>query len=145
MTMTLPEIERALGQLRLSGVRDTLETRVLQAQGSQQPFLETFALILQDELDRRQSRLIERRYKLSGLEEKLTLAEFDWAFNPKVPRQACFQLHTLKFIAAGDNALIIGKPGTGKSHVAKAVAYRPSCKATRCSILRPTTSLTVTR
>ena len=69
MTMTLPEIERALGQLRLSGVRDTLETRVLQAQGSQQPFLETFALILQDELDRRQSRLIERRYKLSGLEE----------------------------------------------------------------------------
>ena len=61
MTMTLPEIERALGQLRLSGVRDTLETRVLQAQGSQQPFLETFALILQDELDRRQSRLIERR------------------------------------------------------------------------------------
>jgi hypothetical protein len=34
MTMTLPEIERALGQLRLSGVRDTLETRVLQAQGA---------------------------------------------------------------------------------------------------------------
>ena len=124
MTMTLPEIERALGLLRLSGVRDTLETRVLQAQGSQQPFLETFALILQDELDRRQSRLIERRYKLSGLEEKLTLAEFDWGFNPKVPRQSCFQLHTLKFIAAGDNALIIGKPGTGKSHVAKAVAYQ---------------------
>ncbi|RKR31541.1 ATP-binding protein [Paraburkholderia sp. BL17N1] len=68
--------------------------------------------------------LIERRYKLSGLEEKLTLAEFDWGFNPKGPRQACFQLHTLKFIAAGDNALIIGKPGTGKSHVAKAVAYQ---------------------
>jgi len=124
MTMTLPEIERVPGQLRLSGVRDTLETRVLQAQDSQQPFLETFALILQDELDRRQSRLIERRCKLRGLEEKLTLAEFDWAFNPKVPRQACFQPHTLKFIAAGDNALIIGKPGTGKSHVAKAVAYQ---------------------
>ena len=88
------------------------------------PGSQIFALILQDELDRRQSRLIERRYKLSGLEEKLTLAEFDWGFNPKVPRQACFQLHTLKFIAAGDNALIIGKPGTGKSHVAKAVAYQ---------------------
>jgi DNA replication protein DnaC len=79
---------------------------------------------LQDELDRRQSRLIERRYKLSGLEEKLTLAEFDWGFNPRVPRQACFQLRTLKFIAVGDNALIISKPSTGKSHVAKAVAYQ---------------------
>ncbi|MFT0175122.1 IS21-like element helper ATPase IstB [Paraburkholderia mimosarum] len=124
MTTTLPDIERAFRLLRLSGVRDTLETRVLQAQGTQQPFLETFALILQDELDRRQSRLIERRYQQSGLEEKLTLTEFDWSFNPKLPRQACFQLHALKFVAEGKNALIIGKPGTGKSHVAKAVAYQ---------------------
>jgi DNA replication protein DnaC len=81
--------------------------------------------VLQDELDRRQSRLIERRYQQqSGLEEKLTLMEFDWSFNPKLPRQACFQLHALKFIAAGENGLIVGKPGAGKSHVAKAVAYQ---------------------
>ncbi|SAL05634.1 IstB ATP binding domain-containing protein [Caballeronia arationis] len=79
---------------------------------------------LQDELDRRQSRHIDRRYQQSGLEEKLTLAEFDWSFNPKIPRQACFQFNALKFIAAGENGLIIGKPGTGKSHVAKAVAYQ---------------------
>ncbi|MHC2787833.1 hypothetical protein ACVMBZ_007074 [Bradyrhizobium liaoningense] len=81
-------------------------------------------LILQDELDRRQSRLIERRYQQSGLDEKLTLAEFDWSFNPKLPRQTCFQLHTLAFIAAGENALLVGKPGTGKSHIAKAIAYQ---------------------
>ncbi|MCD9825876.1 ATP-binding protein, partial [Bradyrhizobium japonicum] len=42
--MTMPEIERCLRQLRLSGVRDTLQTRVLQAQGANQPFLETFSL-----------------------------------------------------------------------------------------------------
>jgi DNA replication protein DnaC len=135
MTMTLPEIERALGQLHLSGVRDTLETRVLQAQGSQQPFLETFALILQDELDRRQSRLIDRRYKLSGLEDKPTLAELDWSFNPKLPRQACFELQALRFIAAGENALIIGKTGTGKSHVAKAVAYQAILQGHRVQYL----------
>lgn len=81
-------------------------------------------MILQDELDRRQSRLIERRYQQSGLDEKLTLAEFDWSFNPKLPRQTCFQLHTLAFIAAGENALLVGKPGTGKSHIAKAIAYQ---------------------
>jgi DNA replication protein DnaC len=33
-------------------------------------------------------------------------------------------LHTLKFITQGANALIVGKPGTGKSHVAKALAYQ---------------------
>lgn len=121
--MTMPEIERCLRQLCLSGVRDMLQTRVLQAQGANQPFLETFSLILQDELDRRQSRLIER-YQQSGLDEKLTLAEFDWSFNPKLPRQTCFQLHTLAFIAAGENALLVGKPGTGKSYIAKAIAYQ---------------------
>ena len=80
--------------------------------------------MLQDELDRRRSRLTERRFKQSRLDERLSLTDFDWRFNPKLPRQACFELHTLKFIAEGANALILGKPGTGKSHVAKAVAYQ---------------------
>ena len=122
--MNMTEIERALRQLRLSGIAETLSTRVMQAQATQAPFLETFAAMLQDELDRRRSRLTQRRYKRSGLDEKVTLADFDWRFNPKLPRAACFELHTLKFIADGANALIVGKPGTGKSHLAKALAYQ---------------------
>lgn len=122
--MNMVEIERALRELRLSGIAETLSTRVMQAQAAQEPFLETFAAMLQDELDRRRSRLMERRYKRSGLDERVTLADFDWRFNPKLPRSACFELHTLKFIAEGANALIVGKPGTGKSHIAKAVAYQ---------------------
>jgi DNA replication protein DnaC len=122
--MNMSEMERALRQLRLSGMADTLTTRVMPAQTSQQPFVETLAAMLQDELDRRRTRLMERRYKRSGLDERLTLAEMDWRFNPKLPRTACFELHTLKFIAEGSNALIVGKPGTGKSHVAKALAHQ---------------------
>lgn len=135
MSMSMNEIERALRELRLSGIRATLETRVLQAQASQEPFLATFSLILQDELDRRRSRLMERRYKQSGLDERLTLTDFDWRFNPKLPRAACFELHALKFVAEGQNALIIGKPGTGKSHVAKAVAYQATLQGLHVAYL----------
>lgn len=51
--MTLNEIERTLRELRLSGIADTLSTRVLQAQSSQEPFLATLGAMLQDEVDRR--------------------------------------------------------------------------------------------
>jgi DNA replication protein DnaC len=123
MSMNMMEIERALKQLRLSGMRATLETRVLEARAADLPFLETFSSILQDELDRRQSRQMERRYKLSGLDERASLSDFDWGYNPKIPKRTCFELSTLKFIAEGENAILIGPPGTGKSHVAKAIAY----------------------
>lgn len=122
--MNMTEIDRALRELRLSGIAETLSTRLMQAQACQQPFVETFSAMLQDELDRRQSRLMDRRFKQSGLDEKATLADLDWRFNPKLPRAACFELHTLKFLGEGGNALIVGKPGTGKSHVAKALAYQ---------------------
>lgn len=123
MSMSMVEIETALKQLRLSGIRATLETRIVEAQSCNLPFLETFSLIIQDELDRRKSRLLERRYQLSGLTERASLEEFDWGFNPKIPKRPCFELNTLKFISEGANAILIGPPGTGKSHVAKALAY----------------------
>ena len=78
--MNLIEIERALRELRLSGIAATLNTRVMQAQSSQEPYLDTFASMLQDELDRRRSRLTERRFKQSGLDERLSLADIDWRF-----------------------------------------------------------------
>ncbi len=75
--MTMTEIDRTLRELRLSGIGATLETRIVQAQTSLQPFIETFSLVLQDELDRRRSRLMDRRYKKSGLDERATLNDFD--------------------------------------------------------------------
>lgn len=123
MSMSMVEIENALKQLRLSGIRATLGTRIVEAQARDLPFLDTFSLIIQDELDRRRSRLLERRYQLSGLPERMSLEEFDWGFNPKIPKRECFELNTLKFISEGANAILIGAPGTGKSHIAKAVAY----------------------
>lgn len=121
--MSMVEIERSLRMLRLSGICSTLEARALQASQGDVSFLDAFSMLLQDEMDRRKSKLIERRFQQSGLKEKKTLSEFDWGFNPGIPKKACFELVTCKFIQNGEDALLLGSPGTGKSHIAKAVAH----------------------
>jgi DNA replication protein DnaC len=85
-------------------------------------FIEAFSWLVQDELDRRRSRLLDRRYTLSGLAERKDLKDFDWGYNPTTPKRAVIELAVLKFVDAREDALLIGKPGTGKSHIAKALA-----------------------
>ncbi len=100
----------------------TLENRALQVAQQQMDFIEAFSAHVQDKLDRRRSRLIERRFELSGLTERKDLKDFDWSYNPKNPRREILELANLKFIDEREDALFIGSPGVGKSHIAKALA-----------------------
>jgi DNA replication protein DnaC len=122
MTMSITELERSLRALRLSGMTATLQNRALQVAQQQMDFIEAFSALVQDELDRRRSRLIDRRFTLSGLRERKDLKDFDWHYNPKNPKREILELATLKFINEREDALFIGSPGVGKSHIAKALA-----------------------
>lgn len=122
MSMSIPELERALRALRLSGMITTLQSRAQQVAHQQMDFIEAFSWLVQDELDRRRSRLLERRFALSGLTERKDLKDFDWSYNPKLPKRDILDLTTLKFIEAREGAPLIGPPGTGKSHIAKSIA-----------------------
>lgn len=122
MTMSATELDRALRALRLSGMSATLQARALAVASHEMDFIEAFSWLVQDELDRRRSRLLERRYALSGLPERKDLASFDWSYNPRLPKRDVLELATLQFLDAKENVLLLGPPGTGKSHVAKALA-----------------------
>ena len=122
MTMSATELDRALRALRLSGMSATLQARALAVASHEMDFIEAFSWLVQDELDRRRSRLLERRYALSGLPERKDLSSFDWSYNPRLPKRDVLELATLQFLDAKENVLLLGPPGTGKSHVAKALA-----------------------
>jgi DNA replication protein DnaC len=120
--MNLIELNRALKQLRLGGIAAVLETRLLQAQAQSMAPIDLISCLISDELARRTNRLLERRQKQAQFRDpKKTLENFDFAFNKKLNRSLVFDLATAGFIAKHEDALFLGPPGTGKSHLAQAI------------------------
>ncbi len=120
--MNVIEIERALRQLRLSGMADTLETRLIEARAENMEPLDLLSSLISDELVRRQDRLLARRIKQASFRDpERRLDSFDFDFNKKMNRKLIFELGTARFVAQREDALFLGPPGTGKSHVAQAI------------------------
>lgn len=77
---------------------------------------------------RKRERCCERRIRDSGLPVRKTLANFNWAFQPKLERATVEQLAGLGFVDRQQDLVITGKPGTGKSHILMSIALR-ACEA----------------
>ena len=120
--MNLIELNHALRQLRLGGMAAVLETRLQQAQAEAMAPIDLISCLVADELTRRGDRLLERRRKQAGLRDPYkTLDNFDFNFNKKMNRSLIFDLATAIFIGRREDALFLGPPGTGKSHLAQAI------------------------
>jgi DNA replication protein DnaC len=119
--MNVIELQRALRQLRLGGIAAVLETRLHQAQAEPMAPIDLISCLVSDELTRRGDRLLERRRKAAGFRDLHTLDNFDFNFNKKMNRSLVFDLATANFVARHEDALFLGPPGTGKSHLAQAI------------------------
>jgi DNA replication protein DnaC len=113
----------ALKQLRLSGVLPSLDVRLQEAAGHNLTHAEFLELVLRDELAVRSDRLVQRRVKAAGFRELKTLDDFDWSFNPAIPRKQVFDLAAGRFVREARDVLLIGPPGVGKSFLAQAIGY----------------------
>ena len=120
--MNLIELNQALRQLRLGGMAAVLETRLHQAQAEAMAPIDLISCLVTDELTRRGDRLLERRRKQAGFRDpQKTLDNFDFNFNKKMNRSLIFDLATANFIGRREDALFLGPPGSGKSHLVQAI------------------------
>ena len=117
-------LQSTLRQLRLSGLAQTLDVRLQEAASHTLSHAEFLELILQDELVVRDARQIHRRVKAAAFRELKPLDQFEWSFNPSLPKKQVFDLATCRFVREHRDALLIRPTGTGKSFIVQAVGYQ---------------------
>lgn len=132
--MSMPtELVAVLKRLRLSGVLETLDLRAREAVDDDLTHGEFLLRLCSDEVDRREQKQLDVRLRRANFDGTKRLDDFEWKFNPKIPKAKIIDLATCSFVARNECVLLIGPTGVGKSHIAKALGTR-ACRAGHSTI-----------
>jgi DNA replication protein DnaC len=107
--------------LHLSGLLNSLELRLQEAEANRLPYAQFLELLFQDEINVRHQRMIARRHKLADFREPRSLENFDFSFNPGINRTQIYELAACHFVRQRRDVLLVGPPGVGKSHLVQAI------------------------
>jgi DNA replication protein DnaC len=130
------ELMRLLKKLRLSGVLQTLDLRTRQATDDDVAHVDFLCRLLLDEVERRDQKQLEQRVRRASFDGHKSIEDFDFTFNPKIPKAKVLDLATCTFVGRKENVLLIGNAGVGKSHIAQAIGQR-ACRAGHAVIYVP--------
>jgi DNA replication protein DnaC len=119
----IPELSPQLKQLRLSGILDSLEARNRQAIDSKLAYTEFLALLIGDEVARREQKKFSSRLRRAQFRTTKTLEQFDFERLPQLNRAMVHDLATGRYVNECAPVLIVGPCGTGKSHLAQALGH----------------------
>lgn len=113
-----------LKKLRMSGILQSLELRVRQSVDDDVHPTEFIYRVLHDELDRREAKQLSQRMRRARFESDKAIEEFDFKFNPDIPKARLLDLATCAFVERKENVCLVGPAGVGKSHIAQALGQR---------------------
>lgn len=119
---SLDSIKKSLVALRMPRALEMLDATFRRIEQGEIDGIEALDQLLVEELSVRESRRIRTALLLARLTTIKTLAGFDFAFQPSLDRNRILALAELSFIDRAEVVHLLGPPGTGKSHLATALA-----------------------
>jgi DNA replication protein DnaC len=102
----------------------SLELRLKQAVDDNLSQEEFLYRLFHDEVERREAKQLHQRVRRAGFEHEKTLEDFDFQFNPQVPKAKVLALGNCAFVDRKQNVILVGQTGVGKSHIAQALGHR---------------------
>ena len=117
-------LENKLRALKLTGMLNTLDLRLSQAQKENLGFTQFLEFLLEDEVQRRANKKLARRITMAYFEEEKSLEQFDFNFNPKMPTRYIHDLATCQFIERKESVVFCGPVGVGKTHLSQALGHQ---------------------
>jgi len=119
---TVDSIKNSLVALRMPRALEVLDATLRRIEQGQIDGIEALDQLLIEELAVRENRRIKTALTLARLTNVKTLAGFDFTFQPSLDRQRVLALAELTFIDRAEVVHLLGPPGTGKTHLASALA-----------------------
>jgi DNA replication protein DnaC len=110
-------LDEMLVRLKLSGIRDQLDNLLDEAARANLSARETLMLLCEREIARKDHRRIDMALKLAHFPAVKELAGFDFDAQPSVDPKQIRDLAAARWIANGENVLLLGPPGVGKTHL----------------------------
>jgi DNA replication protein DnaC len=119
----IPDLAPQLKQLRLSGILDSLQARNRQAIEGKLAYTEFLAMLIGDEVARRENKKFSTRLRRAQFRTTKTLEQFEFERLPKLNRNLIHDLATGRYLQEKAPVLIVGPSGIGKSHLAQALGH----------------------